>query len=127
MNVPAGIVAVTPPVRVIGERQISWRIRPTAPVSGSLHFVVDGQTLEKKIETGAGSRFIAGLRPSSLLDSVWHPDEPRIQSSTVDWIDIRYPEASVEIFGIHMHWILWFTVISMLFALLLRKRFGVVL
>lgn len=32
-----------------------------------------------------------------------------------------------RIFGIQMHWILWFTVISMVFALLFRKRFGVVL
>ena len=127
MTAPAGIVAVTPPVRVLGERQISWRIRPVAPVSGSLRFVVGGETFEKRIETGAASRFVPGLRPSALLESVWHPDEPRIQSSTVDWIDVRYPDTTVAILGIQLHWILWFTIISMVFALLFRKRFGVVL
>src|SRR5882724_1380024 len=75
--VPAGILALTPPVRIQGERQISWRIRPIAPVSGNLRFLVDGQTVDKRIETGAGSRFAPGLRPSSLADSLWHPDEPR--------------------------------------------------
>ena len=127
MTAPSGIDAVTPPVRVIGEKQISWRIRPLAPVSGTLRFAVGGETLEKRIETGTGARFIAGLRPSSMLESVWHPDEPRILSSTVDWIDVRYPDTNLAIFGIELHWILWFTIISMLFALLFRKRFGVVL
>ncbi|MEO8127788.1 MAG: hypothetical protein ABJF23_14985 [Bryobacteraceae bacterium] len=127
MTAPAGIVAVTPPVRVLGDRQISWRIRPVAPVSGSLRFAVGGETIEKKIETGPGARFVPGLRPSSLLDAIWHPDEPRIQSAAVDWIDVRYPDANVAIFGIQLHWLIWFTIISMIFALLFRKRFGVVL
>jgi hypothetical protein len=127
MTAPPGILAVTPPVRVSHERQISWRIRPMASVSGSLRFVVNGETVDKQIEAGPVSRFIPGLRPSSLSDSILHPDEPRIPSSNVDWIDVRYPSADMEIFGIRMHWVLWFTIISMLFALLLRKRFGVVL
>ena len=127
MTPPEGIVALTPPVRVLGERQISWRIRPVAPVSGSLRFAVGGETIEKKIEADPSARFVPGLRPSSILEAVLHPDEPRIQSPAVDWIDVRYPDANVAIFGIQLHWILWFTIISMVFALLFRKRFGVVL
>ncbi len=127
MTAPAGIVASTPPVRVLGEKQISWRIRPTAAVSGSLRFAIGGETLEKRIETGPSARFVPGLRTSSILQSIWHPDEQRIQSSAVDWIDVRYPDTNVAIFGIQLHWILWFTIISMVFALVFRKRFGVVL
>ena len=127
MTAPTGIVSVTPPVRVLGQKQISWRIRPVAAVSGALHFTVAGETLEKKIETGPSARWIPGPRPSSILESIWHPDEPHIQSSAVDWIDVRYPDTNLAIFGIQLHWILWFTIISMVFALLFRKRFGVVL
>jgi hypothetical protein len=127
MMVPSGILALTPPVRVQGERQISWRIRPMAPVSGNLRFDVGGQVIEKGLAAGTGTGFVPGLRPSSLFDSFWHPDEPLINSATVDWIDIRYPDTTLEIFGIRMHWVLWFTILSMISALLLRKRFGVVL
>ncbi len=126
MMVPEGIVAVTPPVRVLGEKQISWRIRPIAQTSGRLRFVTVDATLEKEIETGGGPRFTPGLRTSSLLESIWHPDEPRIASSVVDWIDVQYPRAEMRIFGIQLHWVLWFTILSMVFAVIFRKPFGVV-
>ena len=127
MTAPAGIDASTPPVRVLGEKQITWRVRPTASVSGSLRFKIGAETLEKHIETGPSARFIPGLRPSSILDSIWHPDERRIQSSTVNWIDVRYPQTNLAIFGIQLHWTIWFTIIGTVFAVLFRKHFGVVL
>jgi hypothetical protein len=120
MTAPAEIAADTPPVRVIGEQQISWRIRPVAQTSGRLRFVAGNETLEKE------TRFVAGLRTSSLLQSIWHPDEPRISSAVVDSIDVRYPAAEMKIFSIRLHWVLWFTIFSMMFAIIFRKRFGVV-
>lgn len=126
LRAPQGIAVETPGVRAIDDGQISWRIRPSEPVSGSLSFQVDGQTIEKKIEAGNGLRLVPGMRVNSLLGSVVHPDEPRIQSPSVGWIDVRYPDGSVAIFGIELHWLIWFTIISMLAALLLKKRFGVV-
>jgi hypothetical protein len=44
----------------------------------------------------------------------------------VDWIDVRYPAAEMKIFSIRLHWVLWFTIFSMMFAIIFRKRFGVV-
>ncbi len=126
LHAPQGIAVETPAVRAIDDGQISWRIRPSEAVSGSLSFQVDGQTIEKRIEAGSGVRFVPGLRVNSVLGSVVHPDEPRIQSSSVDWIDVRYPDGNVRMFGIELHWLIWFTIISMLAALLLKKRFGVV-
>ena len=126
LHAPQGIAVETPGVRAIDDGQISWRIRPLASVSGSLSFQVDGQTIEKRIEAGSGVRFVPGLRVNSILGSVVHPDEPRIQSASVNWIDVRYPDGNVTMFGIELHWLIWFTIISMLAALLLKKRFGVV-
>jgi hypothetical protein len=123
---PPGIAIESPAVRILDEGQVSWRIRPVAEASGELRFTVGGETVNKRIEAGA-ARFVPGRRVSSLVESLWDGDEPRIRSPTVDWIDIRYPEAAVELFGIRMHWLIWFTIISMLLALVLRKRFGVVL
>jgi hypothetical protein len=134
MRTPVNVTLEAPPginvetrVRVLDEGQISWRIRPVAEVSGDLHFTVDGARIDKRIEAGAGQRFVPGRRASSVLGALWSPDEPRIASNAVEWIDIQYPAADVDLFGIRMHWLVWFTAISMLLALLLRKRFGVVL
>jgi hypothetical protein len=122
-----GIAIETPPVRVVDRGEVSWRIRPTAEFSGRLRFVVDGRTIEKRIEAGAGPRYAPGRRTGSVLESVWRPDEPHISSAGVEWIDVRYPEAEVSLFGLRLNWLVWFFVISMLAALALRKRFRVAL
>jgi len=45
----------------------------------------------------------------------------------VEWLDIRYPAASLHVLGFSVNWLVWFFVVSMLAALLLKGRFGVVL
>ena len=64
---------------------------------------------------------------SSMWAAVWDPDEKRIASPAVEWIEIRYPEAWIEVFGLRLNWLIWFLMVSMVSALLLKKRFGVVL
>ena len=125
LDAPAGVAVETPAVRVVDEGQVSWRIRPQSAVSGLLRIRTEGGTVEKGIEAGTGPRFVAGRKVSSLWDAVWHPDEARIAAPAVEWVEIRYPDASVEWLGIRMHWLIWFIVISMLAALLLKKRFRV--
>ena len=83
--------------------------------------------MEKDIEAGSGPRFVAGRKVRSAWEAVWHPDEPRLATDNVDWVEIRYPDARVEWLGIRMHWLIWFIVVSMVAALLLKKRFHVTL
>jgi len=127
LDVPPGVALETPAVRILDLGQVSWRIRPQAAVSGLLRIRTGSGTVEKRIEAGRGPRFVSGRKVSSLWDAVWHPDEPRITARQVEWVEIRYPVAGVEWLGIRMHWLIWFVVISMLAALLLKKRFQVVL
>jgi hypothetical protein len=124
---PPGVAVETEAVRAPAEREVSWRIRPSQPVSGDLRLIIDGAIVTKRIEAGTGFRFVPGRRVSSLLATLWHPDEARIQASSVEWVDVRTPEAQLEVTGIRAHWLVWFTLISMLMALLLKKRFGVTL
>jgi hypothetical protein len=127
LKASAAVAVETPPVRVADERQISWRIRPLAAGSAQLQFTVDGQPVSTAIESGTGQRFVPGRRVRSALSAIWDPDQQRIPSAVVEWIDVRYPEASIEVFGLHWNWLIWFLLVSMVAALLLKKRFGVVL
>jgi len=124
---PASVTVETPPVRVVDEHQISWRIRPVAAGTAQLQFMVAGHSVSKTIAAGAGQRFVPGRAVSGALSAIWDPDEKRIPSASVEWIDVRYPEAWIEVFGLHLNWLLWFLLISMVAALLLKKRFGVVM
>lgn len=118
LTAPRGVLVETPAVRIVVQRQISWRIRPIQPVSGKLRLTVNGETVEKRI---------AGRRVSSLFDAIRYPEEPRIRSASIDWVEVQTPVASMAMFGIRAHWLVWFTLISMASALALKKRFGVVL
>ena len=122
---PPEISVESPPVRAVADRQVSWRIRPKAPISGVLRIVMPGATLEKKVEAGSGMRYISDKRVRGLLDFVWHPAESRLPAGNVDWIRIEYPPATLRCFGIGLHWLIWLVLFSMLSALLLKNRFGV--
>jgi len=125
LSAPPEVAVETPPVRVLSERQVSWRIRPKAPVSGVLRIVLPSGAVEKRIEAGTGMRYISDRRVSGLLDRVWHPAEPRLPAGDIDWIEISYPSATMHWLGLDLHWLFWLLLFSMLSALLLKNRFGV--
>jgi hypothetical protein len=127
LEASAGVAVETPAVRVVDERQVSWRIRPVIGGSSYLLFTVDGKPVRKMVESGDVQRFVPGRSVSSVIAAVWHPNEKRIPSPAVKWIEVRYPEAWIDVFGLRLNWIVWFLVVSMLAALSLKKRFGVVL
>ncbi len=125
LHAPAGIAVESPGVRVDGGRQISWRIRALHPITGALQFAFPGGTVEKTVQAGQGPQYVSERRVSSLLDLVWYPAEKRLPAGPVDWIEIRYPAAKVHALGIDLHWLIWLLLISMVSALLLKKRFRV--
>ena len=127
LEAPVEIAVDAPPVRATSLREISWRIRPVTSASTRLQFTVDGQTITKGVETGTVQRFVAARRVGSTLETLWNPAERRIDSKSVEWIDVSYPEAALVIFGFRTDWLILFFIVSMVAALLLKKRFGVVL
>jgi uncharacterized membrane protein (DUF106 family) len=127
LETSAAVEVETPPVRAVDEGQVSWRIRPVIGGSSRLVFTVDGKPVRKTIESGSVQRFIPGRSVSSGIAAVWNPNEKRIPAQDVEWIEVRYPEAWIEVFGLRLNWLVWFLVVSMVSALLLKKRFGVVL
>ena len=92
-----GVAVETPPVRVLDERQVSWRIRPIRGGSAQLRFTVDGQPVTKTVVSGSAPGFVPGRSVSSTLAALWDPDEKRIPSAAVEWIEIRYPAAGIEV------------------------------
>jgi hypothetical protein len=97
LEAPAGIVIETPPVRVPARREFSWRIRAVAGVSGKLRVRGLDSACERRVESGAGMRFLGMRRPG------WLPSD-----GPFEWMDIRYPPAEVRIFGLAFHWMVWF-------------------
>jgi hypothetical protein len=126
LEAPSGIRVETPAVRVAAENRVVWRIRAESEASGVLRASFAWGTVEKQIEAGWRQRPVVARRISSSWGLLLRPGERRMQSLPVAWAEIDYPDASVPLFGIRLHWMVAFLLFSMAAALLLKRRFGVV-
>ena len=125
LQAPAHVAVETEAVRAVVSGQVSWRIRPLAPGSGSLRVVLPEGTVEKTVVAGEGMRYLAQRRVRSLAGLLWHPGEKPLANRRVDWIEVRYPPAKVRWLGLELHWAVWLVALSTAAALLLRNRFRV--
>lgn len=127
LEAPPQVSLTAPPVRATSAREVSWRLLPASAVSGSLVFTVDGVQVRKLIEAGGGQRFVPGRSVSSAIAALWSPAESRVASNAVEWVEVRYADASLRVFGVEVNWLVWFFLVSLVAALLLKKRLGVVI
>jgi hypothetical protein len=127
LEVPPQVKVTAPPVRAADTREVSWRLLPVSTVSDALVFTVDGVQVRKAIEAGNDQRYVPGRGVSSTLATLWSPGESRVPSSAVEWIEIHYADASLRVFGLEVNWLVWFFLVSLVAALLLKKRLGVVI
>jgi len=125
LQAPDGIAVESPAVRIDGGRQISWRIRALRPVDGVLRFVFPDGALDKTVRAGQGPEYISRRRVSSALDLIRYPAERRLPAGPVDWIEVRYPPATVHAFGLDLDWWIWLLLLSTITALVLKRRFRV--
>ena len=119
LQAPPEIAVETPPVHVLAERQVSWRIRPRRAATTQLEILHHGQAVTKRISAGTGIHLLSERR-GSLRSLLLYPTEPPLSGNEIEWIEIRYPPATI----LHLHWLIWFLAISAITALALRRRFG---
>ena len=135
-----GIVVETPGVRIPSEREVCWRIRAEKPGAYVLDVRIgaaDSQTsntassapgagpaasgnsvVRKTVEVGRGGRPVAYRRTGTdSLDLLLYPGEPPIPAETgVESVEITYPEARLEFFGLRVHWLVAFFILSIVFG-----------
>jgi uncharacterized membrane protein (DUF106 family) len=124
---PAGVRVETPGVWVPSHHEMTWRIGVDAAGSHVLTVDFAGTPLTKTLEASGGvvRRSPSRLRPS-FLDQLLYPAEPPLPADApVRAISVTCPEASITALGLSAHWLVWFFVLSMIFAFALRRRLGV--
>ena len=103
---------------------------PTAPGAHLLRLQVNGRGYDKTLVVD-GDR-LARRSPLRAAPDLWvqllEPSEPPLEAGgPVTTIHVPYPERSLSVFGISMHWLVLYLVASFVFVLLLRKPLGVVI
>jgi len=109
-------------------RQFLWRVRVVEPASSANSRAVvmqlDGASVEKIVQSGAGLDYLSERRVGSWFTWLRYPLSrvcPRARSSGSKCGILR----DIGVFGIGMHWLIWFCIVNLFTMLALRKRFGV--
>ena len=127
LHAPAGFEVETPAVRALGPAQFSWRLRAANIAQGDLEFEWNGRRWTKSIDASGWPSYVSPRRVSSALSSVAHPGESLVDDAGVEWVSIDYPGASIRTGSVELHWLIWFFVVSIVAAYLLKGVFGVTL
>jgi len=122
-----GVIADGRAVYFPSLRQVAWRVVAARPGTHVLHLRAGGIGVEKRLVAGDAVLRRAPLRPGrSWLDQLLEPSEPPLDGPIVA-IRVPYPERSIAVVGLSMHWLVLFLIASFAFVLLLRKPLGVVI
>ena len=124
----AGVEVKEPAVWIPSLREMAWRIEPQAPGEYELRLANGSESVTKTVRVMAETDPVvqrSPLRVRGFLEELLYPAEPPLPEGAFESVAVTYPEASVDVFGIELHWMIVYFVLSIAFAFLLRGTFKV--
>lgn len=116
----------TPPVRVPHLKEVSWRLRAAEAGRHLIRISLGNETLTKEFVVGDGWDAVSPLRTADTLDLLLYSGEPPVPSGgPIRAVYLSYPHQSVNVLGWQANWLVYFFVVSILGAFLLKSFFGV--
>jgi len=109
------------PVHIAGKRQVCWQIRAVENGRHRIVFQVCQQRVEKELVVGDGRARVSAVRPGwEWTAIILHPlEKPFPKDGPVRSIAIDYPPRPSWTSGTDW-WVLYFFVVSILFALVFK-------
>ncbi len=122
-----GFEVETPAVRVRPAGEASWRVRAVGEGEAELTLKSQHGELRKSAVVGDGFGYVPQRRARAWWQRLFlAPGEDGYESAEIEWFEIRYPEREIGFGPLTAHWVVWFLLISILTAYLLKGFFGVV-
>jgi len=124
LEAPGGIVVKVGPLP--GERDVAWRLNGAKSGVHTLRFSAGDAMYAKELVVGDSSDRVSALRPGHIwTDQLLHPVESAIDAGgPIRSISIDYPPIDSYICGSN-YWVLYFFIVSMAAALILKPVFKV--
>jgi uncharacterized membrane protein (DUF106 family) len=116
-----GIETLVGPVRVYSKKEVYWKLRATKTGEYRLRFRVGDIPFEKEVAVGNWFVRTSPERPGTeFLGALMYPlEKPFAPDSAVRAIEVFYPDRDSKICGTN-YWIIYFFVVSMVFAFLFK-------
>jgi len=122
LDLPDGLSADPhDPCRAEALRTVDWRLTPKREGSYRLVFGHGADRVEMPLVIGSGLVRVSRFRGGGFWERLLYSAEPSIPASSVfESIRIEYPPRTTPIFGLELHWLLTFLILSIVFALIVK-------
>jgi hypothetical protein len=125
---PAGLRVETPALWMPSTQQVAWRVAAEREGDYTLTLrlgdappVTKSVTVSRAVVRRSPERVEAGF----VAELLYPAEAPLPASSPFRSIRVNYPEAEVDLLGFHLHWMIPFFALSIVFAFALRGVFKV--
>ncbi|MBN2040302.1 MAG: hypothetical protein JW864_09690 [Spirochaetes bacterium] len=123
-----GINIDTPALRIAEDNEISWRISADKPGRHNIKINIDDSVLYKNII--AADDTLVKLTPRIILKpgfyKLLYPSNKSLTADTnIREIAIDYKPRTVNLPGLEMHWLVLFSMLTIVFGLVFKKLLGV--
>lgn len=128
VQVSSDLVMETPPLRIEESREINWRFSAKAQGIHVFTINVNGKAVTKKVSVS--QKPLSKISPlkvgNDFFSQLMYPAESPLKGDLpVESIEIAYPTKDMNLFGWHIHWIVVYFVLSIVFGFAFKGVFKV--
>ena len=129
LHAPDGIRVETPALWIPSLREMDWRIAADRIGDYELRVRVAQDEVTKAVRVSDAPGRRSPVRVArGFLEQLLYPAEPPLPDGLpIEAIEIGYPGRRISLFGWGLHWLVVFFPLTMLCALALRRRLGVIM
>ncbi len=114
-----GFLIDSPPLRIEEEKEVNWRLQAKKKGVYNLVIKVNNQEYKKSIAISQNS--LTKISPAKVNKNFWaellYPGEkPLLSDSPLKSIEITYKLKKMNLFGWHIHWLIVYFVLSIIFG-----------
>ncbi len=127
LEASGGIAIETEAVRIPDEREMAWRVRAVTADPAHMTISLGGRTLIKSVII-SGNTFSrkSPMRTRGFVKEILYPGEKPLPGELpLRSFEILYPPASLMLFGLAVHWIIAYFVLSIAFGFAFKGVFRV--
>lgn len=115
----SGLTIETLPLRMDEENEINWRISAKEKGIHNLNIMLKGERITKTV--AVAQKPLSKISPIKIcrnfIDELLYPVEAPIKSDMpIKSLEITYPTRSMNLFGWHIHWLIVYFALSIIFG-----------
>lgn len=121
-------VIETPPLRILEENEIDWRISALEKGVHDLEFSIGGEKIKKSLSVQVEplSRISPIKLRRNFIDELINPTEPPLDGDfPIKSIEIVYPSRNMSFFGLGIHWLIVYFILTIIMGFSLKGVFKV--